>query len=119
MSALISSQQDADDDGQRGVVGVAAALDLARLQAGGGHGPVDRLAAAVDQDRPHADGLHEDDVLQRGPQGVGVFHGAAAELDDRQPVAEGADVAEGLDQRLRLCGWRRPSPSAHGRKPVF
>ena len=96
-------EQDADDDGERGVVGVAAALDLARLEAGGGHGPVDRLAAAVDEDRPQADRLHEDDVLQRGLQGVGVFHGAAAELDDRQPVAERADVAEGLDQDFGLA----------------
>ena len=88
MSALISCEQDADDDVERGVVGVAAAVDLARLEAGGGHGAVDRLAAAVDQDGPQADGRHEDDVLQGGAQGVGVFHGAAAELDDRQPVAE-------------------------------
>ena len=36
-------------------------------------------------------------------QGVGVFHGAAAELDDRQPIAERADVAEGLDQDLGLA----------------
>ena len=64
-------EQDADDDRQRGVVGVAAALDLARLQTGRGHGAVDRLAAAVDQDRAHADRLHEDDVLQRGRRASG------------------------------------------------
>src|SRR5262249_33681347 len=91
-------QQDADDDVERVVVGVAAALALTRFQAGLGHGAVDRLAAAVDQDGPHADRLHEDDILQRGPQRLGVFHGAAAEFDDRQLVAETANVAEGLDQ---------------------
>src|SRR5262249_39944026 len=90
--------QDADDDGEGVVVGVAAALDLARRQAGVGHGPGDGLAAAVDQHRRHADGGHEADALERGPQFVGVLHDAAAELDDRQPAAESADVAEGLDQ---------------------
>ena len=59
---------------QRGVVGVAAALDEARLEAGRVHGPADGRAAAVDDDRPHADGFHEDDVEQQVPQGVGVFH---------------------------------------------
>ena len=103
MSALISFKQHADDDGERGVVGVAAAQHLARLQAGLGHGPVDRLAAAVDQDGPHADRLHEDDVLQRGLERLGVLHGAAAELDDRQPIAELADVAERLDQHVRFA----------------
>ncbi|MFO0842131.1 MAG: hypothetical protein U0797_06980 [Gemmataceae bacterium] len=61
----MSSIETADDDVERGGVGVAAALHLARPEAGGGHGPVDRLAAAVDEDRPQADGGHEDHVLER------------------------------------------------------
>ena len=62
-------RQDADDDFQRGVVGDAAALDLARLQAGRRHRAVDGLAAAVDEDRAQADRLHENHVLQRGLAG--------------------------------------------------
>ena len=73
------------------------------LVHGGAHGPVDRLAAAVDQHRPQADGLHEDDVLQGGVQGGGVFHGAAAELDHGAAAAEGADVVERLDERFGLA----------------
>ncbi len=95
--------QDADDDVQRGVVGEAAALDLARLQAGRGHGPVDGLAAAVDEDGTQADRLHEDHVLERGFEGGGVFHRAAAQLDDRQLIAEHADVAAGLDEGFGLA----------------
>ena len=85
---------------QRGVVGVAAALDELRLEAGGVHRPADRRAAAVDDDRPHADRFHEDDVEQQVPQGVCVLHHAAAELDDRDLVAELADPAQGLDQHV-------------------
>src|SRR5262249_31078641 len=62
--------EDADDDLQRGGVGVAAALDLAGDEAGGGHGAVDRLAAAVDEDWAQPDGGHEDDILKGGLQGV-------------------------------------------------
>src|SRR5262249_20111255 len=70
------------------------------------------------EDRPHPGRLHEHDVLQGGAQGIGVLHGAAAELDDREPIAEPADVAEGFDQgvgfadgivhRGRFCVSPRP-----------
>ena len=69
-------------------------------EAGGVHRPVDRRAAAVDDDRPHADRFHEDDVEQQVAQGVLVLHHAAAELDDRDLVAEPANPAEGFDQRV-------------------
>src|SRR5262249_42202157 len=49
------------------------------------------------------DGGHEDDVLQRGAQGVGVFHGAAAHFDDCNLVAEGSDVAERFDEGFGLA----------------
>ncbi len=87
---------------QRGVVGVAAALDEPRLEAGLVHRPADRRPAAVDDDRPHADRFHEHDVEQQVPQRVGVLHDAAAELDDRDLVAELADPAQRLDQHVGL-----------------
>src|SRR5687768_17331670 len=87
-----------DDDVKSGIVRVASSEDFARLDAGDLHGAVDGLAATMDEDGAHADGFHEDDVLQRGVQGIGVFHGAAAQLDDGQAVAKVADVTERLDE---------------------
>ena len=91
------------DDLERGVVGVAPALDEPGLEAGLLHRHGDRLAAAVDDHRPHADGLHEDDVDQQGAERLGVFHHRAAELDDGEPAVELADVAQRLDQDIRLA----------------
>ena len=89
---------------QRGVVGVAAALNEAGRQAGGVHRPADRRPAAVHDDRPHADRFHEHDVDQQVPQGVDVVHHAAAELDDRDLVAELADPAQRFDQHVGFFG---------------
>ena len=83
---------------QRRLVGVAAALDEPRLEVRLGHRPADRGAAAVDDDRPHADGFHEHDVEQQVVERLGVLHDAAAELDDGDLVAELADPAHRLDQ---------------------
>ena len=88
------------DDFERGVVGIAAALDESRDQPGGIHGATDGRATAVNDDRPHADAFHEDDVDEQMPQGVGIFHHAAAELDDGDLIAEAADPAEGFDQHV-------------------
>ena len=55
------------DDVARGFVGVAAALDEPRFDAGVGHRPRDRRAAAMHDDRPHADRFHEHDVDQQVP----------------------------------------------------
>src|SRR5439155_22212284 len=52
--------KDAEDDGERVIIGVAAALHLAWLESRAGHGSVDGLAAAMDQERAHADRFHED-----------------------------------------------------------
>ena len=38
--------------------------------------------------------------IEQMPQRVGIFHHAAAELDDRDLVAEAANPAEGLDQHV-------------------
>ena len=86
------------DDFERGVVGVAAAVDEAGFDAGGVHGPADGRSAAMHHDGPHADRFHEDDVDQQVPQGGFVFQHAAAELDDRNLVAELANPAQGFDQ---------------------
>ena len=49
------------------------------------------------------DGLHEHDVDQQGPERLGVLHHRAAELDDGEPAVELADVAQRLDQHIRLA----------------
>ena len=92
--------QDPLDDGQRGVVGVAASLDEARLQTGVGHGAADGRPAAMDQDGPHAHRLHEDDVQQQVGHRPRVFHHAAAELDDRDLAAELPNPREGFDEDI-------------------
>src|SRR6185369_1358589 len=76
------------DDVARGIVGVAAALNEARGESGGVHGPVNGSASAVHDDRPHADGFHEHDVDEQMPQRVDVVQQAAAELDDRYLVTK-------------------------------
>ena len=66
------------------------------------------------------DRLHEDDVDQQGPQRLGVFHHRAAELDDREPAVELADVAQRLDQDIRLADrflMHVESPSRSGLLP--
>ncbi len=92
-------QQHADDDVQGGVVGVAAALDLARLQAGRRPWP-DRSVCRRRGPAPAACPTvsMKTTSCSVASRAGGVFHGAAAELDDRQPIAERADVAEGFDQ---------------------
>ena len=92
-----------DDDAEGGVISVAAAEDFSGLDAGDIHGPVDGLSAAVNEDGPHSDRFHEDDVLQRGVQGVGIFHGAAAQLDHCKAITKGADVTQRLDQSFSLA----------------
>ena len=56
------------------------------------------LAAAVDDDGAHADGMHEDDVGEDFAELVVVVHEGAAELDDDEFFIEPLDVAEGLDE---------------------
>src|SRR5262249_36456416 len=51
--------EDANDDGESLLVGIAAALNFPWLKPRGRHGPIDRLAAAVDEHRPHTDRGHE------------------------------------------------------------
>ena len=103
MSALISSAS------TRATISSVASSVYRRPWTNRGSSPAcsiatrDRLAAAVDDDRPHADRLHEDDVDQQGPERLGIFHHRAAELDDREPAVELADVAQRLDQDIRLA----------------
>ena len=118
------------DDFQRGVVGVAAAVDEAGLEPGRIHRPADGRSAAVDHHGPHADRFHEDDVDQQVPQGGFVFQHAAAELDDRDLVAELANPAQGFDQHVgflsggqlqalpgeeRLSGYRQQTTGQRGK----
>ena len=57
----------------------------------------------MDEDGTQADRLHEDHVLEGGFEGGRVFHRAAAQLEDRQLIAEHPDVAAGLDEGLGLA----------------
>ncbi len=91
------------DDRQRGLVGEAPALDEVRGQPGLFHRHGDRLASAVDDDRPHTHRLHEDHVDQQGAERLGIFHDRAAELDDRELPVELTDEAHRLDQYVRLA----------------
>ena len=106
------------DDLQRGVVGIAAALDETGLQPGLVHGPADGRPAAVDHHRPHADRLHEDDVEQQVPHGPLVLHDAAAELDHRDLAAELANPARGLRSARRPSAWLLPTASSRGRRKM-
>ena len=86
------------DDRQGGVVGITASLDEAGFQAGLGHRPANGRPAAVDQDGPHADGLHEDDVEQQVGHRPRLLHHAAAELDDGDLTAELTNPTQGFDK---------------------
>ena len=56
--------------------------------SGIGHGTADGRSAAMDQDGPHADRFHEDDVQQKVGHRALVFHDTATELDDRNSATE-------------------------------
>ena len=92
------------DDVARGVVRVTATLDESRRQSRRLHGPVDRGASAVHDNRTHADRLHEHDVDQQVAQGVDVVEQAAAEFDYRDLVPELANPAQRLDQHVGFLG---------------
>ncbi len=62
------------------------------------HPGVDGLAAAVDDDRPHADAAHEGDVFEDVADDGGVVHGGPAELDDDGFAPEALDVRQGFDE---------------------
>ena len=82
---------------------VGPALEAARLEPRLVHGPADRLAAAMDDDDPHAEGGQEDDVDEQVPQRVRVLDDTAAEFDHGGGVAELADRVGHLVQRRRIA----------------
>ena len=69
------------NDLERRGISVASPLDKTRFDSGRFHRSADAAAAAVDHDRPHADGLHEVNVQQNEAQGINVVEDAAAEFD--------------------------------------
>lgn len=87
---------------QRALVGVAAAHDHLRDEAGGFHSLVDRLAPAVHEDRLHSDVVHEDDVVEQGRQRPLVVHDRPAHLHHDHLVVEPLDVRQRFDQRRGL-----------------
>ena len=110
-------------DVERLGVGDAQSVDELRDLAQPGHQLADLRAAAVHDERAHADRAHEHDVgRERGQAGVvgvrraggaagGAGQGVAAVLDHHHLAPEAADVGQGLDQDGGLGGgaprpWR-------------
>ena len=91
------AEENTDDDVERRLVGVASAEDLASRDPGGGHGAVDRLAAAVYEDGPEPDRFHEDDVLESSP-------GAAA--GSSTPARRRASMTVSRSAELPGCSSR-------------
>jgi hypothetical protein len=62
----------------------------------------DRLAAAVHDNRPHADAGHERDVGQHPLRARLLLHRAAADLDDNHLAPEPLDIGQRLDEDVGL-----------------
>ena len=60
----------------------------------------DGFAAAVDDYRFHADRFHKDDIPHGFFDQVGIFHGAAAELDNNDFVPELLNVGQCFRQDI-------------------
>ena len=88
------------DNGERSIVRESSPLNEPRFDVGVGHGSRNGRAAAVDDNRPHADRFHEHNVDQQVAQRFLVLHDAAAQLDDGHAVAKPANPAQGLDQHV-------------------
>ena len=91
------------DDLESGVVGVAPSLNESRGQTRSLHCLGDRLSAAVNDDRPHANCLHEHHVDQQGSKRLGVFHHGTPELDHRESAMKLSDITKRLDEDVRLA----------------
>lgn len=66
------------------------------------HRLADRLTTPVDNDGPHADGFHKDDVEQELSHRDGILERAPADLDHDIPVTELAYPAECLNEHARF-----------------
>ena len=69
-----------------------------RHEAGGLHGLIDGLAAAMHEHGLHADVVQEDDVGEDVGEGRFIIHDRAADLDDDDLVMESLDVGERLNE---------------------
>ena len=101
-SPVDSSSEDTFDNFEGWIVGVTSPLDPFGFEAGFCHTTADRRSSAVNDDRAHADGFHEDHVEEQTRHGFLVFHDAAAELDDGDLSAEFADPLHGFDKGVGL-----------------
>ena len=79
-------------------VGDAQAVDELGLLAEPAHEVADLRAAAVHDDRVHADEAHEHDVLREQVGERGILHRVAAVLDDDGLARELADVRQRLGE---------------------
>ena len=96
----LADQHHAGDVDGLGVGDPQAVAELGRL-AEPRHQLADLGAAAVDDDRPHADEAHQHDVLGEQREGVVVGRagqGVAAVLDDDGLAGEAPDVRQRLDE---------------------
>ena len=108
--------QDLLGDGQGAFIGVSPAHDHLRLEAGRFHRLVDRLPAAVDEDRLHADVIHEDDVVEQIGERLFIVHDGPADFDDDDFVVESLDVAEGFHKSRSLVDGESVDGIIHDRK---
>ncbi len=92
MCSLISLHEHVLDDGQRALIGVAAALHELHFKLRLLHGRVDGLAAAVYDHRQHAHRVHEHDVAEHVADGLLIVHHRAAALDDDDLAPKALDV---------------------------
>ena len=92
------------DDVHHAIVGHAHPLAELALDAHLGQQVADLRAAAVDDDRVHADKLQHDDVAREARLQRCFGHRVAAVLDDDRPVVKAADVRQSLGQYFRLDG---------------
>ena len=110
LAVHLADQHHAGDVDGLGVGDALAVAELGHL-AEPLHEVADLRTAAVHDDRPEADGVHQHDVLGEGGRQRGIDHGVAAVLHDDDAAPEPLDVRQRLDEH-RGPRPRRPAGPA-------
>ena len=87
-------------DRQRPLIGIPPALTICGCKPAVSIALIDRLPAAMHQDRLHADVIHEDDVVEQIGEGLLIIHDRPADFDDDDFVVKSLNVPE----RFHQCG---------------